>query len=228
MRSLKVTRIMLVCFTMIILLFTGLSHATVTWWGGIVDGGTLSVEPSITYTLPSTLSINPFFGLGITKGFDIYLQPVSFITSFTNIQYSGSWIMPRVEIFEKNIIALQVGIYGSTFTLSPQFHSVIQWFDKLSSIVNIGPVFTLASGIEGQTTLVGGFSLDFTLNEIVGLFSDFSASYLIGTTVYTLGIIPGVFFNLPIGTLSAGVSITPIPSTSIGIIFYLVSPVKIF
>jgi len=192
-------------------------------FGAAVSGFSYAYDPWTGMTGDKTLSVNPFFHGGISPfswnvdtvvayGFASNIDVIADLATFGTTGYGGSWIMPRYDFASGVIGALQLGYFGGSSLISPQFHYFTEtdyYAIEFNAYVNLN-----FAGKFGYT--VGAYAAPVwkVVTNFLYVFVEIDPTYD-SINSFTLPVIPGICFNMgSAGQLSLGLNLGNVLSFS--------------
>jgi len=174
-----------------------------------------------TMTGAKTFAINPFFygafsdmpgtgtdlvaGYGFTDKFDLFIN-LSTLSPVKDFSYGGSYIMPRYDFGNNNIIALQMGYDGNEFAGGPQYHFV---WDKEKFTLEANAAVTLYSSDMAAPYIFGTLGWVWkAVKDVLYPFVELNPSYQVGPDGgFDFVPAPGVWIGIPNTTHQFALSI---------------------
>jgi len=172
---------------------------------GVVAFSPFVYAPTLS---PLSLYSDMVVSYEITANIDLFVNfaTIGFAPAFG---YSGSWIIPRIDLGANNIIAVQIGAnptnFGSTFYVAPQYHFFWE-NDSFAIEANLIAKFVAASIANPSFTFYAAPSLKFA-GGIVDVYCEVVPAYTVGGA-FSFTVVPGLYFNMEAGgQLSLGVGL---------------------
>lgn len=170
----------------------------------------------------NTLALNPFLSGNLGNGTPATFTDWDMLLEFgfgdkADIFYSfsSSWGMIRYDFSGKNLAIAALMISSSSVGL--QYHAIYDELDKFAIEGNVYFDFPYETNF-GESMTIGAIIAPVLKLGAINIFVEFDPAYtLAGGGAFSLGIVPGVCFNIGDSQLSIGIPLGDVASGSLSV-----------
>jgi hypothetical protein len=190
-----------VVITMVLLAFTLAHSYCFTAWTTMTGAKTVAINPFFyVQPLGTGLDVSGDFvaGYGFSDNVDLYANLASLNLKSDFGAYGGSWVMPRYQIKENHILALQLGADAEfeNFDIIPQYHYVL---DQEAWTLEVNATAAFNTADFGTPTFGGCIAPVYKLKkDVLYPFLEFNPEYTVGDGGgFDFSLAPGVWVGIP-------------------------------